>query len=279
MSKYWSLLANQKSISFIFKIDTTLTSSSTSANNQYFLPLGGGTYDFVIKWGDGTEDRITSNLQTERLHTYPEPGEYLITMTGVISNITHNTGESLDNVKIKQVYNFGTATTNGYMFYSCLNADFSEVSDMPLIGTATISYILYGVNGIIKNIDKWDTSAAQSTNGSFVGSNFNQDITNWDVTNVVDMNYMFYYAYSFNQDISKWNFNKEVYFGPSFLAGAGSFSTDNYDKFLIKLASIDWTGRVAAKELGSSSKYSSAAVAARAALVADGWSITDEGMV
>lgn len=263
----------------MFKVDTTITNSTTSANNQYFLPLGGGTYDFIIKWGDGTQDRITSNLQPERLHTYSEPGEYLITMTGVISNITHNTGEELDKIKIRQVYNFGNATTNGYMFYLCQNADFSDVADKPLIGTNTLSLMLYGVNGVIKNIENWDVSPCTASNGCFVGSNFNQDITNWDVSNITNMSLMFYYASAFNQDISKWNFNKEVELGMNFLVGAIAFSIENYDKLLIKLASIDWTGRVAAKVIGTSSKYSSAASSARAALVADGWTITDDGLV
>ena len=34
---------------------------------------------------------------------------------------------------------------------------------------------------------------------------FNQDIGNWDVSNVYYMSYMFYDATSFNQDLSSWN--------------------------------------------------------------------------
>ena len=36
---------------------------------------------------------------------------------------------------------------------------------------------------------------------------FNQDISNWDVSNVTDMNYMFTNAKKFNQDISSWDVN------------------------------------------------------------------------
>ena len=34
---------------------------------------------------------------------------------------------------------------------------------------------------------------------------FNQDISNWDVSNVIRMNYMFTNAKKFNQDISSWD--------------------------------------------------------------------------
>ena len=35
-------------------------------------------------------------------------------------------------------------------------------------------------------------------------SAFNQDISNWDVSNVTNMSYMFFDATAFNQDISGW---------------------------------------------------------------------------
>ena len=36
-------------------------------------------------------------------------------------------------------------------------------------------------------------------------SSFNQDISNWDTSNVFDMGYMFSFAVSFNQDLSSWS--------------------------------------------------------------------------
>jgi surface protein len=39
----------------------------------------------------------------------------------------------------------------------------------------------------------------------YYASAFNQDISNWDVTNVINMNNMFDAASVFNQNISNWN--------------------------------------------------------------------------
>jgi surface protein len=41
--------------------------------------------------------------------------------------------------------------------------------------------------------------------------NFNQDISNWNVSNVESMRFMFSGASSFNQDISNWNVFNIVY--------------------------------------------------------------------
>jgi surface protein len=42
-------------------------------------------------------------------------------------------------------------------------------------------------------------------NGMFSAPLFNQDISSWNVSNVTNMSFMFYFNTSFNQNISSWN--------------------------------------------------------------------------
>ena len=45
----------------------------------------------------------------------------------------------------------------------------------------------------------------------FLGaSNFNQPLNEWDVSNVTEMESMFFFAGSFNQDFSSWNISDET---------------------------------------------------------------------
>lgn len=52
---------------------------------------------------------------------------------------------------------------------------------------------------------------------------FNQNISSWNITNVVKMNAMFADAILFNQDISHWNTINVIYMNSVF-AGAASFN-------------------------------------------------------
>ncbi|MDP4040822.1 BspA family leucine-rich repeat surface protein [Mycoplasma mycoides] len=58
----------------------------------------------------------------------------------------------------------------------------------------------------IKRVPKYLLKTAHRLTNMFeYATNFNQDISTWDTSNVEHMDSMFYGATSFNQDLSKWN--------------------------------------------------------------------------
>tara|TARA_B100000767_G_scaffold125470_1_gene119614 strand:+ start:298 stop:1896 length:1599 start_codon:yes stop_codon:yes gene_type:complete len=86
-------------------------------------------------------------------------------------------------------------------------------------------------NDFNQDISSWDVSNVIDMNNMFSGTtSFNQDIGNWNVSNVTDMSTMF--GASFNQDIGNWDVSKvtnmDSMFGEAFNNG-GSGSIGDWD--------------------------------------------------
>ena len=65
------------------------------------------------------------------------------------------------------------------------------------------------------DISKWNVSKVTDMSYMFKGSKFNQDISNWDVSKVINMDYMFYSGL-FNQPLNKWKPENVVSFSYMF---------------------------------------------------------------
>ncbi|MED5474416.1 MAG: BspA family leucine-rich repeat surface protein, partial [Candidatus Neomarinimicrobiota bacterium] len=82
--------------------------------------------------------------------------------------------------------------------------DTSLITDMEeLFFDDTYSGFYSEFNG---DISSWDVSSVTNMYSMFRSADaFNQDLSSWDVSSVTDMSYMFYYADAFNGDISSWD--------------------------------------------------------------------------
>jgi hypothetical protein len=96
----------------------------TSASNQFRLPLVSGyVYNFVVDWGDGHAEVITTS--TSPTHNYASEGIYLVKITENVNSgfpaiFFNNDG---DRLKLLQITNWGdvTWTTMAHAFYGCSN--------------------------------------------------------------------------------------------------------------------------------------------------------------
>lgn len=200
--------------------NTANTSGGSSASNQIQLPLTtGGVYDFVVDWGDGTQDTITSYNQPEALHTYASSGIYTLQITGIIDDWSFVFTRLNDNLKLLSISNWGTlriGLNNGFEFDGCANLDLSNVEGVLDLSISTVfdnTFANCSSLTTIKGINDWDMSTITATYGMFYNSvNFNSNISNWNVSNITDMSGMFYNALAFNQDISSWNISNVVNF-------------------------------------------------------------------
>ncbi|NRB77044.1 MAG: BspA family leucine-rich repeat surface protein, partial [Saccharospirillaceae bacterium] len=164
------------------------------------------TYDYNVDWGDGqTDSNVTANIT----HTYSQPGEYLIQISGVYPQMYFDTQHSFltDNQKLLSVEHWGDNVwlSMNKAFYYTKNMVINA-SDAPDLSMVKDMYCMFcGARSFNQSIGHWDVSKVTNMNSMFSNAIiFNQDISNWDLSSVTDTSNMFSYAYKFNQNIGGW---------------------------------------------------------------------------
>lgn len=230
-----------------FVYSVTVAASETVSLPMY--NLDDSLYNFTVNFGDLTGDKsVSAYADPDRQHTYVGAGTYDITITGLFDKITF-TDSPTSIVELKK---WGVAKLSGGSFYNCSNLITISATDVPLINGITLinsfrNCPVTTVNSAFLNIN---TGLVTSFHQMFYNSSFNEDISGWNISNVTTMNSMF---------------------------DLGALSTVNYDLLL-----VGWEAQVEQPNVifsAGAAKYSAGAAAARAALVANGWTITDGGPV
>lgn len=182
------------------------------------LPLAPfGTYNFVVDWGDGNQDTITTWNQPERTHTYAEHGTYQVKITGTCTAFRFiNTG---DRTKIRRVINWGETGFSGFgvngMFHGCTNlvsvagdvgvafdsiTDFSSMfrdctslTNVPLIDLsgATSVFAMFRNCSSLTSVPLYDLSNQWSTSQLFFGCSSLTSVPAFDLSSAVSCSSMF----------------------------------------------------------------------------------------
>jgi surface protein len=201
--------------------NTNNTSVGSSASNQIFFPLNaGGFYNFVVDWGDGSQNTITAWNQPQLLHTYAIAGIYTIKITGTF-NGGFQFNDYFDKKKLLSISNWGILKIiDGSNFIGCSNLNLSSVVGVLDLNEMTIMDFLFAnCNSLttINNINQWDVSNIVSMAGLFLNCTlFNDNISSWNISNVTSLNSAFELATSFNQPLNNWNVSNCQDFGNMF---------------------------------------------------------------
>ena len=190
---------------FVFTIDTENTSSGSSLNTQFMMPLvSGGSYNATVNWGDGSSDTITSYNQAEVTHTYSSAGQYEISIEGTLQGWQfNNAGDRLKMLDIKQwgVLDLSTSAA----FYGCTNLD-ASATDAPTVSTTSLANSFNNCTNFNGAIGNWDIGTVTTLNSCFFNaSTFNKSLNSWNVSNVTNLFRTFRDCNSFDQDLNSWD--------------------------------------------------------------------------
>lgn len=200
---------------FIFTVDTAQTGISDSSS--FTLPLSTeSTYDISIDWGDGSIEEF-SGYGVPTTHTYATSGTYEVSVTGqlneLIFNVVSTTSPISDGMKLLEVSQWGGSVWKDVeqMFNGCTSLETVSALDIPNLSEVTSFYRLFRTClslTSINNINDWDVSSVTNMNTTFSSTIlFNQDLNNWDVSNVTD----FFATFAGNNQQTPWSsFNGDI---------------------------------------------------------------------
>lgn len=202
-----NLLNSNTNTYFVSVWNTSKTSVGSSNSNQVKLPLESmGTYNFVVDWGDNSNESINLWNSTSTTHTYSSAGIYQINISGTIQGFRFNgTG---DRLKLKEIKSWGPLNlgNRGEYFSGVTDLVISSTDNLNLTGTNNLTGTFRGATNFNSNIENWDVSSVNETIEMFMGAtNFNQPLNLWDVSSVTKMNGMFAFAQRFNQSLDNWD--------------------------------------------------------------------------
>lgn len=197
---------------------------------SFQLPLeSDGKYDFTVYWGDGKINTVKSYFKNP-IHTYSQPGEYIIIITGIC--IGWRFDYSVYAPKVIDILRWGNIEfgNNGYYFSGCENMQISAWDVPNLIGTTNLEgcfQYCYNLNS--SNLSIWDMSRITNMSKMFeYAENFNEDLNKWDVSKVTNMSTMFYEALAFDMPLINWNVGLVTNMQGMFF-GAQNFNQDLND--------------------------------------------------
>ena len=199
-------------VPLIFTVDTTKTSTGSTADTHFKLPLvSTGIYEFSVDWGDSSSNVITAWNDPAVDHTYSVAGVYTVTITGACWGWSFNgTGDCL---KPKVLSQWG----NGWRFNvvsawsNCQNLTITA-TDVPIMSGVTSMLQMFTSSWVltdVPNLPSWDTSGVTTMQAMFQADNaFNGDIGALNVSNVQSLSSMFSGCDLFNRELSAWDVSK-----------------------------------------------------------------------
>lgn len=183
-----------------WKTDNEGTSGDTEITIQTF---GSYTYNYDVDWdNDGVFDEfgITGNVT----HDYGVAGTYTINIRGTFPSMYFN--NEADKEKLVSIGQWGTIVWETFenAFYGCKNMTYNatDAPDLSMVTSMKNAYLSCSeFNG---DLSSWNVSNINDFTSMFQSSGFNGNVSTWDLSEAENLFNMFY-STSFNQDISSWN--------------------------------------------------------------------------
>lgn len=196
---------------FTIQIGVSLSDLTFQLPIPSATPTGGGALGFLVSWGDGSSDVIdASNYNgAAATHTYGSSGVKIIKISGAVRGWSFGSFPT-EAAKLQQINNWGDFRfTQTQTFRNCVNMTQIDAPDTPRFDQPNM-FLTFGSctkMSRIHNIKNWNVQPITNmasffyecdglSQGATVGGN--ADLSQWDVTNVINFDFMFSFCDSMN---------------------------------------------------------------------------------
>ncbi|MBQ4821728.1 BspA family leucine-rich repeat surface protein [Aquimarina sp. MMG016] len=232
----WNITDGGFNCDFSNAFITSWDIDNTSESLEITTP--GSGYDFMIDWGDGTVEKVTSSSNAE--HNYGVTGTYTVKLIGAFPRFAINVN---NRENLRSVDQWGSIVWGSFnsAFEGCINLKLTA-DDIPDLSNVTDFKDIFNRATFFEDtkdkIGTWNVSTVESFDSAFANTTlFNEDLSLWNVSSGETFTYMFSNTEAFNQNIGEWNlqsarslvsmfFNAQVFNQP-----IGEWNISNVEEF------------------------------------------------
>lgn len=212
LSTNWNVNGNNIVLTYDTRLSFTRSAYGTvqTPSTTIYIPLAltAGTHRAIVDWGDGLFDVYQNQTVNSITHTYAAHGVYTIQITSTSIGGYGSSANLPDARPLRSVSSFGSMsnTSLGYAFFEAVNLN-SVPSILPTGITSLGSCFWRASNINDPNISNWDVSNVTNMNQTFYqATNFNQSLDKWNTSKVTNMQNMFTTCTAFQgQGLENWN--------------------------------------------------------------------------
>lgn len=189
------------------------TWETTSSYELIIIPTSGTGYSYDVAWGDGT---ISINQSGDAIHTYTNPGIYQISITGSFPRIVFGGTSNSQKIKSIDQWGFQSWISMENAFAGCTYLEVLASDNPDLSNVTSMSRMFYSCSSFNQNISSWDVSNVIDMSYLFAYTPFDQNLASWNVGNVTNMKGLFRNTYGVNYQIEDWDVSNVVNMGEMF---------------------------------------------------------------
>ena len=167
----------------ILEFTTTSANQQVKIGTRTYGVSGGNTPNYVVDWGDGNSDTITS--LTTPTHTYSNSGSYDVQISGTFTRFRFGAGLSgAERNALTDIKQWGNLTyeTMEDAFKSCDGLSVLTATDTPTIASGGKLKNAFAYSNVvtIPNLGSWNVASISDFSNAFIDSVYPLDTTTYN---------------------------------------------------------------------------------------------------